>query len=377
MHKSCLLFLTWLAFSCSGDKHNFSVELRVSDTDGSMIHLARRTLTGTTPVDSAVPDKSGVYRFRGYTGQTDFFVLYQNPSHYINLIVHPGDNFRVLTSASSFDVNYLVEGSKDSRLIQKLVNMQTRTLERITELSTHYENSRGQPGFEQVKSEIDLAYDRVFDEHKQFSIDLIRDNPGSLVIIMALYQQLGRNAPVFDYKSDFAWYARVDSLLTPLYPNSEAVIDLNRRVTELRDMLRIEMGSEAPEIALPDTTGKPVTLSSFRGRHVALLFWASWSSHSIDELEKLSALAARTGSDELVLYLVSLDRTRQSWINAIQGKESAGVHVSDLKYWDSPVTNLYHLEKLPALFLINKEGIIAGRDISVDALKSLLDKAID
>ncbi|MBN2813698.1 MAG: redoxin domain-containing protein, partial [Bacteroidales bacterium] len=290
MRKSCLLFFAWLIISCSGDKHNYSLELHVSDTDGSMIHLARRTLTGTTPVDSAVPDKSGTYRFRGYTGQTDFFVLYQNPSHYINLIIHPGDDFRVLTHASTFDVNYLVEGSKDSRLIQKLVNMQTRTLEKITELSARYENSRGKPGFEKAKAEIDLAYSRVFNEHKQFSIDLIRENPGSLVIIMALYQQLGRNAPVFDYKSDFAWYATVDSLLSPLYPNSEAVIDLNQKVTELRDILRTEVGSAAPDISLPDSTGTLVALSSLRGRVVILLFWASWSSHSMDEMEKLSSL---------------------------------------------------------------------------------------
>ena len=113
-----------------------------------MVYLARRTLTGTIMVDSTLPDKSGKYILEGYTTQPDFFILYINPGNFINLIIHPGDHFRVLTHAASFDQNYIVEGSKDSRLIQKMVAMQSRTLEKITEISERYEASRGKPEFQ-------------------------------------------------------------------------------------------------------------------------------------------------------------------------------------------------------------------------------------
>ncbi len=33
---------------------------------------------------------------------------------------------------------------------------------------------------------------------------------------------------------------------------------------------------EAPDFTLPDMDGKPYSLSSFRGRKVFLLAWASW-----------------------------------------------------------------------------------------------------
>jgi hypothetical protein len=199
MHIRLLLPLILLAvYSCTEEKHNFTVEVRVSDSRGSLMHIERRTLTGTMAVDSALPDKSGAYIVEGYTSQPDFFVVYVNPQQFINLIISPGDNFRVLTNEASFDVNYLVEGSKDSRLIQKMVNMQTRSLEKITEISTLYENSVGKKDFERIKTGIDSSYDRIFAEHKMFSINLIEENPGSLASLMALYQQLGRNAPVFD-----------------------------------------------------------------------------------------------------------------------------------------------------------------------------------
>ncbi len=235
--------------------------------------------------------------------------------------------------------------------------MQTRTLEKITEISTEYENSRGSKDFDKIKARIDHTYDQIVAEHKLFSIGLIEENPGSLVGLMALYQQLGRNAPVFDYKKDFKYYEMVDSSLSRLLsPNSEAVIDLNRKVTELRELLRLETGSPAPEISLPDRQGNIVPLSSLKGKNVLLIFWASWSSQSLAEMNKLTALYPKLAGSDLEYYQVSLDRTRESWLNMTEQRKIQGVHVSDLKYWDSPVVSLYHIEKLPVLYLLDKAG---------------------
>ena len=367
-------FVSFLVFSCSRDKSNFTVEVQVDGNHGEMLYLAQRTLTGTPVLDSTLPEKSGKYLLKGYTSQPDFFVLYNQPRNYINLIIHPGDEFRVLTKAIEFDANYLIEGSKDSRLIQKLVTMQNRTLEKITEISEVYENSKGRPDFERIRSEIDSAYQKVVDEHKQFSIDLIRNNPESLATLMTLYQQLGRNEPVFDYKRDLTYYEMVDSNLSRLYPNSEAVIDLNRKVTGLREVVRLEPGSVAPQISLPDSSGNSIALSSFRGKYVVLIFWASWSSLSVDAVNSFASLYRKQLQNEIVLFQVSLDRTRRSWTKYVEDKNAAGIHVSDLKYWDSPVADLYHIHKLPVVYLLNRQGEIVAKDFRAEDLPGLLEK---
>jgi hypothetical protein len=373
MRITYLLTILLLAgYSCSGDRHNFTVEVDVNGADNSLLYLAQRTLTGTVPVDSAMPDKNGKYLLQGHSDEPDFYIVYHRPKNYINLIIHPGDDFKVITDAASFDVNYLIEGSKDSRLIQKMVNMQTRTMEQITEISNEFENSRGSGDFYQVKARVDKAYEQIFAEHKNFSIQLIEDNPESLAGLMALYQQLGRNAPVFDYKKDFRFYEMVDSNLSPLYPRSEAVIDLNRKVTELRDLLRLEAGSAAPDIALPDPQGEIISLSSLKGRQVLLVFWASWSSQSLSEIRKLYGLYPKIGGNNLEYFLVSLDRTRDSWLSAVNDKNAKGIHVSDLQYWDSPVVASYRIEQLPVVYLIDEKGIIMGRNITADELPGIL-----
>ena len=230
----------------------------------------------------------------------------------------------------------------------------------------------GKNDFEKIKAGIDSTYDQVVEEHKQFSIELIQENPGSLAGLMALYQQLGKNAPVFDYKKDFGYYEMVDSGLSKLYPNSEAVIDLNRKVEELRNRLKLEIGAMAPEMVLPDSAGKTVALSSLRNKNVLIIFWASWSSQSMAELERFASLYPQSEKKNLEYYMVSLDRTRESWLKGIEGKNYKGIHVSDLKYWDSPVVARYKIEQLPVVFLLNEEGVIINRNFTASDLSGIL-----
>lgn len=367
-----LLLLT-VIYSCSENRTNFTVEVSV-DGGSSMLYLAKRTINNTFVVDSAMPGKSGIYSLKGFADQPDFYVLYQSPRNYINLIIHPGDDFKVLTNAKEFDRNYLVEGSKDSRLIQKLVTAQIRTLEKITELSDRYEAIKGSPDFLTQKSDIDSSYDMVFENHRKFSLELINNNPESLAGLMALYQQLGRNQPVFDYHKDFAVYEKVDSSLAARYPDSEAVIDLNRKVTELRDVLKLEKGSQAPDIILPNAEGSTVKLSSLRGKRALLIFWASWSTMSVNELKEFQSLYGASAAKNVEFYVVSLDRTRESWLQSLAERGEQGIHVSDLKYWDSPVVDLYNIEKLPSAYLLDEKGTIIQKGFNPREYSMMLDK---
>lgn len=368
---ACFLLLL---SSCSRERHNFKIRVTVNGARNETVHLARRTLSGTVQVDSAIVDKSGDYILEGYTEQPDFYIVYFQPQHYINLIVSPGDDFRVRAEIPGFENNYLVEGSKDSRLIQKMVSMQAKTLVKITEISTAYENGVGQPGFDKLKLHIDSTYKTIVEDHKNFSIQLIRENPHSLASLMALYQQLGRDIPVFDYKTDFEYYQRVDSNLAALYPASEAVRDLDRKVNELKSLLYLETGSIAPSIALSDARGKTQSLQNYRGKYVLLVFWASWSSQSCDAVKKIMPVYEENKGKGIELYMVSLDRTKDSWIKRMTELDATGIQVSDLKYWDSPVVETYKINQLPVLYLLDKEGRIVKKEFTPDELKGILNE---
>lgn len=68
---------------------------------------------------------------------------------------------------------------------------------------------------------------------------------------------------------------------------------------------------------------------------------------------------------------MAIDSSKPLWITAVQEQQLPWISVSDLKGRLSPVVGLYNVQKLPANFLIDREGTIVAKDIYG---KSLDDK---
>jgi thiol-disulfide isomerase/thioredoxin len=371
-----IVILLMILSSCSGKKENFKIEGTVNGAKDAVIYLYQRSLSGTMPIDSAVISAKGTFVLRGYTDQPNFYILFLHKDQYINLLIHPRDKFRILSAAENFNRNYFVEGSKDSRQILKLVSKQAETLDRITGLSNEYENSLDRPDLPYIKARLDSMYDIIFREHKQFSIDFIHENKESLVSLMALYQQLGKQSPVFDFEKDFEYFALVDSALYTRYPGSEAVKDLNKKVAQIREMLKVAVGSAAPPLILPEINGKPFALSDLKGKVVLINFWASWSDASLAGNKFLAELYDEFHPKGFEVVQVSLDRTRESWLKNIRNGPPDWIQVSDLLFWDSPVVKQFRIESLPANILIDTGGIIIARNCMGKQLEQKLTEML-
>ena len=63
-----------------------------------------------------------------------------------------------------------------------------------------------------------------------------------------------------------------------------------------------------PDITFNDADGKPLTLSSFKGRTVLLNLWATWCAPCREEMPSLDRLQQALGSDKFEVVALSLDR---------------------------------------------------------------------
>src|SRR4030042_1332184 len=97
-----ILYLLLILSSCARKKDNFKVEGTVDGLKNTPIYLFQRSLSGTLPVDSAVIDEKSTFVLQGYTEHPDFYILFIHKNQYINLLIHPGDKFRILTAAEKF-----------------------------------------------------------------------------------------------------------------------------------------------------------------------------------------------------------------------------------------------------------------------------------
>jgi peroxiredoxin len=127
-------------------------------------------------------------------------------------------------------------------------------------------------------------------------------------------------------------------------------------------------GTAAPDFTLADPSGKPVSLSSLRGKMVLLDFWATWCGPCVSAVPEMKRIWGAYGSKGLVILSISLDTDMPGWKSFIQESGMNWLHVLDTRNTSS-ATYRYGVTAIPTVFLIDKEGIVRGMSHSADELE--------
>lgn len=138
-----------------------------------------------------------------------------------------------------------------------------------------------------------------------------------------------------------------------------------------RDMLPI--GTLAPDMPV-DSTGE-LRLSDLRGRYVVLHFWASWCPDCRRDMPLMNQLSFDYSSDSIVFVHISYDTDKQQWIDYLNKNPMAGLQVSELKKMREAETyKLFHLQWIPAIYLLNPAGEIIFKTVEAQKLKNRLQQ---
>ncbi len=153
--------------------------------------------------------------------------------------------------------------------------------------------------------------------------------------------------------------------LTKRFPQNETISSIVEQFKQLlaQQNSRPHIGSIAPEINLPDTSGKMFSLSSLRGKYVLIDFWASWCNPCRMENPNVVAAYTQYKDKNFTVLSVSLDKERAQWVSAINADKLTWNHVSDLKFWSSAVVPLYGFDSIPYNVLIGPDGKIIALDL--------------
>ena len=368
--------------ACGSNTNEFTIDGNLSNAGGEKIYLVELTTDGTNKIDSASVGDDGQFSFTGYTNVARFFLVQTTPRNSVTLVVEPGDEIELSGNIDNLGKEYQVEGSEGSREIMKLRQRLEKTIASLDSLGRIYQDNKDSEDMQDLRGRLNEASRKIVDQQKNYTKAFIDRNISSLSSLMALYQQIGPRTYVLNPREDFKYFEKVDSALMAKYPNSEPVKSLHGQVQEIRNRLkedeasnaRLALGNKAPEIALPNQQGDTIELSELRGKYVLLDFWASWCKPCRVENPNLVKAYKRYSDQDFEIYQVSLDRQRESWINAIEKDNLDWYHVSDLKYWNSAAAQKYNIRSIPANFLLNKQGEIIDKNLRGDDLQAKLNE---
>ena len=135
-------------------------------------------------------------------------------------------------------------------------------------------------------------------------------------------------------------------------------------------------GKPLANFSQADTSGKEISLESFKGKYVLVDFWASWCGPCRAENPNVVNTFEKYKNKNFTVLGVSLDRAKQPWLDAIAADGLAWTQVSDLKFWSNAVAQQFGIQSIPQNFLIDPQGNLIGKNLRGAALEYKLSRVI-
>lgn len=217
----------------------------------------------------------------------------------------------------------------------------------------------------ELESSMYGQYGRLDDEATDRAYRFIRKNRNSPAALWLLESMQSRFSE-----------AQLEQLLSELGSRNKSVPVLTEIAQRLRNADKIEPGSPYADVPLVDLWGRRTALSGYVGyaRYVVIGFWLSDSDPACRAMVRLGQLYKEYGYRGATFLSVALDTDAAQWRERVQ---TLGLPAQQcIAAEPEVVESRYALASVPAFVVINPDGSVNSRNLTVEQLESKLKELL-
>ena len=184
--------------------------------------------------------------------------------------------------------------------------------------------------------------------------------------VLEVFEQLEKRYPDNDYVLDEL--ARIHEELG----NSELAGEYRRKA----DPMSEAVGKIVSDFSATDLDGKPISLQQYRGKVVLLDFWAVWYGPCIGEMPNVKRVYDTYKDQGFDVIGVSLDTDETRLRNYLKKNNISWRQIFSGQKWKSPLAQQYHIQTIPAPWLIARDGTLISREAKGVKLERLVVEAL-
>ena len=362
-----LSFLVLLG-SCGSQENQFELIGKADVADGTKIYVLQADQNNQPYIKDSTTVQSNNFKFQGISSTPQIsYIQVEGVNGYVLAILENGDIKADLFKDSISKSK--VYGTKSNDDFIKYKSETKLLVDDMNNISYEAQDAI-MTGDVSTAMELEKEYNSKEREVMLYEWDFIIDNLDSymsalLLEVFMIENKVNKDSIIDVYES---------------FSNRIKVSDVGKNIADLLSQYEnpIEVGETAPDFTAPSINGSDVTLSEEVSKNnVTLLdFWAAWCRPCRVENPNLVRLYKSYNKDGFDIIGVSLDRTKEQWEQAVEDDNLLWTQVSNLNFWNDPIARRYSIRAIPQSFLINKEGVVIGKNLRGNDLEESIKFAL-
>lgn len=357
MKKNLLLIslAAAMAASCSnGNQSNTSVLTGQLDSvkNGALLaRVGKLDLMGAEFIDTIRMDESG--RFT-YTLEDSHYrdvmimnlpspgkKLHEEQKDYFQVVMLPGETVNVQGTLKNPQISGKGFYADKARAAEFLKEIDAELAQAKATLS---------------KEEMSKFFTQWREKHDAAALEFIKANPDcnySYYMTVSLTEPFkGQAMEALTAKVKEGPIKTFDEGLTALLKANE---ERQKALQEARK--KVAPGEVAPDFTLMDINGKPLSLSSLKGKYVVLDFWGSWCTWCIKGIPQMKEYYKKYSGKFEILGIACGDSPEQ-WKKAVEENKLPWLNVINDEKGGTDVSKTYAISGYPTKIIIGPDGKI-------------------